>query len=276
MENTEENLPANLEKLQISPISVQPRCVANFNPFAANNGAVASSALATVGSSSSSSPESVFQSLSLYGAECPSGSCLCNKKKKSQMSTFVQKTSFKRPVLRRSHLGPVSRRVLRAPVLRFRETVAIMRPLDNPTGPTSHLASLDLSTSQGKVLAIDTHNMKDFRSLVSVGSKINLKSLSRFDTVSFIELRTKRDKHFIVGLRTPRRRTYSDSTALAIPSSSDETGETTSNARPQASCSIQARMTAPDDTNIDELASYFDLFVHIPKKMSHMAEMMYI
>jgi hypothetical protein len=31
-----------------------------------------------------------------------------------------------------------------------------------------------------------------------------------------------------------------------------------------------------DDVTIDELASYFDVFVHIPKKMSHMAEMMYI
>jgi hypothetical protein len=45
------------------------------------------------------------------------------------------------------------------------------------------------------------------------------------------------------------------------------------------SCSQQARMTASgscDDVTIDELASYFDVFVHIPKKMSHMAEMMYI
>ena len=46
------------------------------------------------------------------------------------------------------------------------------------------------------------------------------------------------------------------------------------------SCSLQARTagsSAPcDDTTIDELASYFDLMVHIPKKMSLMAEMMYI
>lgn len=33
---------------------------------------------------------------------------------------------------------------------------------------------------------------------------------------------------------------------------------------------------AGDDVNIDELASYFETFVHIPKKMSSMAEMMYI
>lgn len=48
-------------------------------------------------------------------------------------------------------------------------------------------------------------------------------------------------------------------------------------------CSQQARMvgtshvsSGTDDVTIDELASYFDLFVHIPRKMSHMAENMYI
>ncbi|KAL0270642.1 UNVERIFIED_CONTAM: hypothetical protein PYX00_007988 [Menopon gallinae] len=41
------------------------------------------------------------------------------------------------------------------------------------------------------------------------------------------------------------------------------------------SCSQQARLGA-DDTTIDDLAGYFDDMLHIPKKMSHMAEMMYI
>lgn len=42
-------------------------------------------------------------------------------------------------------------------------------------------------------------------------------------------------------------------------------------------CSVQARISPPPcDVTIDELASYFEEFVHIPKKMSHMAEMMYI
>ena len=38
------------------------------------------------------------------------------------------------------------------------------------------------------------------------------------------------------------------------------------------SCSQEARL---DDTSVDDLAGYFDDFVHIPKKMSSMAEMMY-
>lgn len=43
-------------------------------------------------------------------------------------------------------------------------------------------------------------------------------------------------------------------------------------------CSLQARISPAlsCDVTIDELACYFEEFVHIPKKMSHMAEMMYI
>jgi hypothetical protein len=44
------------------------------------------------------------------------------------------------------------------------------------------------------------------------------------------------------------------------------------------SCSQQALIeasTGSDDITIDELASYLELMVHIPKKMSPMAEMMY-
>ncbi|XP_037960743.1 uncharacterized protein LOC119689887 [Teleopsis dalmanni] len=61
------------------------------------------------------------------------------------------------------------------------------------------------------------------------------------------------------------------------------TTRTTSPSRASTSCSQQAGnganttgSTAIDDVTVDELASYFDTFVHIPKKMSQMAEMMYI
>lgn len=50
--------------------------------------------------------------------------------------------------------------------------------------------------------------------------------------------------------------------------------KTTPAAAPNTSCSIQAR-ACYDDTSMSELASYFDVYCHIPKKMSHMAEMMY-
>lgn len=56
------------------------------------------------------------------------------------------------------------------------------------------------------------------------------------------------------------------------------TKNTHSEASVSSSCSHQARIgiSQPCDVTIDELASYFETFVHIPKKMSSMAEMMYI
>ena len=54
----------------------------------------------------------------------------------------------------------------------------------------------------------------------------------------------------------------------------------TASPSPSTSCSQQAGAGAAaavcDDVTIDELASYFETLVHIPKKMSEMAEMMYI
>ncbi|XP_043260392.1 oxidative stress-responsive serine-rich protein 1 isoform X2 [Colletes gigas] len=60
---------------------------------------------------------------------------------------------------------------------------------------------------------------------------------------------------------------------------SNQSETSSSSGQPSSSntCSVQARISPPScDVTIDELASYFEEFVHIPKKMSHMAEMMYI
>lgn len=60
---------------------------------------------------------------------------------------------------------------------------------------------------------------------------------------------------------------------------SNSSSPTASSASASASCSTQARLngsTMPCDITIDEMASYFETLVHIPKKMSSMAEMMYI
>ncbi|XP_011309185.1 uncharacterized protein [Fopius arisanus] len=60
--------------------------------------------------------------------------------------------------------------------------------------------------------------------------------------------------------------------------SNESTSSTSGQSTSTNTCSVQARISPPlsCDVTIDELASYFEEFVHIPKKMSHMAEMMYI
>ena len=54
----------------------------------------------------------------------------------------------------------------------------------------------------------------------------------------------------------------------------DDSGNSTSQSGSSVdiTCSQEARL---DDMTVDELAGYFENFVHIPKKMSSMAEMMY-
>ncbi|KAL9928512.1 uncharacterized protein ACN427_006218 isoform 2-T2 [Glossina fuscipes fuscipes] len=64
-----------------------------------------------------------------------------------------------------------------------------------------------------------------------------------------------------------------------LPKSTASDPEISTNARHGNSCSQQAAGNSAtaicDDITINELASYFDTLVHIPKKMSPMAEMMY-
>uniref|UniRef100_A0A1A9W5C7 Oxidative stress-responsive serine-rich protein 1 n=1 Tax=Glossina brevipalpis TaxID=37001 RepID=A0A1A9W5C7_9MUSC len=67
-------------------------------------------------------------------------------------------------------------------------------------------------------------------------------------------------------------------TNLLLPKSTASDPEISTSPRYGNSCSQQAGNSATticDDITINELASYFDTFVHIPKKMSPMAEMMY-
>lgn len=52
-------------------------------------------------------------------------------------------------------------------------------------------------------------------------------------------------------------------------------GQSLTAAATTTTCSQQAALLTNCDVTIDELASYFETFVHIPKKMSSMAEMMY-
>lgn len=104
-------------------------------------------------------------------------------------------------------------------------------------------------------------------------------SLSLPETASLNE--SQQEAQAISLLQSPLLGSRIASTSLQqrnISSSSPE--HATNQARCNTTCSQQAgnsaAVAACDDVTIDELASYFDTLVHIPKKMSSMAEMMYI
>lgn len=130
----------------------------------------------------------------------------------------------------------------------------------------SPISSLDTTRTVGKVLGLGIRNQSDFKSLHE-GHNLNTPT-NTFKTTNFVGLRTKKDKRLGLSVKKTNDVGASQSVNAELYPKSQN-----------SSCSLQARMTPPtvcDDTTIDELASYFDLFVHIPKKMSHMAEMMYI
>lgn len=70
----------------------------------------------------------------------------------------------------------------------------------------------------------------------------------------------------------------SSSSSSAQSQQQQQQQQSPSASSPSSSCSTQARLNnvMPCDITIDEMASYFETLVHIPKKMSSMAEMMYI
>uniref|UniRef100_A0A1B6DSL7 Oxidative stress-responsive serine-rich protein 1 n=1 Tax=Clastoptera arizonana TaxID=38151 RepID=A0A1B6DSL7_9HEMI len=257
MDNLEEILPTTLQNLVINQQNVES-CILN-NPFKKGCDVV-------------TSPESALETLSLSGEECPSGSCLCNKKKKMhQINISIFRKHSNRPILRRSRLNCINRRILNPPVLKLKDSTNLL-PLSQSKfykspclKKNSPAPLLDPTRTAGKVLGLDVSNLVDFKSLHK-GQDVNTTSCS-FKSSNFNGLRTKKD-NVILSVKANCFDPASNITSSDIYPKSQS-----------SSCSLQARMTSPsvcDDTTIDELASYFDLFVHIPKKMSHMAEMMYI
>lgn len=127
---------------------------------------------------------------------------------------------------------------------------------------------------------LDDESTKDFKSLVNDCSNMSLSASFRSDelhkTHNFRVLQTNIDSVTAAGDsldvgNSSETNTANLSTLLNSNSSLNNNSSKTS------SCSQQARMNSSNcDVTIDELASYFETFVHIPKKMSSMAEMMYI
>lgn len=103
-------------------------------------------------------------------------------------------------------------------------------------------------------------------SFKSFNSKSNERHNVEYLGKSFVTRQASLNKH-----QNTRIKRYSDPGIISIK----EQPATSTTRLSDVSCSQQARMGA-DDTTIDDLAGYLDDMLHIPKKMSHMAEMMYI
>lgn len=151
--------------------------------------------------------------------------------------------------------------LLKPPTLLLPNDAKTKKKKSRFSAPSLLQSTSSVPLTAGKVFDSESLSHANFKSLVS---NDDCEIIRAFDTLSFKQLRS-----------TGRS---------SLPAELGESSTTTTNKRESTStnsCSVQARMESSvppdcDDTSIDELASYFDLFVHIPKKMSSMAEMMYI
>lgn len=218
--------------------------------------------------------------------------------------------TFKRSLIRKSKLSVMcgavrkedkSNNILKEPILKLtnksiqsllplRDISVRMIPISKPSLDKKSAVDVDARSSD---IAADSkfqafgHNVicnQDFKSLRSIPSKCSAVVRSQsFCTASFQNMRANsRSKQMVFRGEIKAEKSAEGNTCvncvakkrMATRNSHNNGGSSSGQ-----SCSHQARLTATiscDDVTIDELASYFDVFVHIPKKMSHMAEMMYI
>lgn len=166
-------------------------------------------------------------------------SCDCLKKNQAIKHT----TSFKKS----------NKKILRDPILKFIKCTHTRDKLNNAKVGKKRREKLFGQCSKAKD--------RDFKTVVDAYQQLSLESSDsnasdNYTSESFLTARLQ----------------SSGGPMLNVASRTDNSSAVGN------SCSHQARMnlTPPCDVTIDELASYFETFVHIPKKMSSMAEMMYI
>lgn len=189
------------------------------------------------------------------------------------------------------------RSILRPPVLRklqnIQKLLHTLPKVDNEQASTSAMGNVITSPiNKNLVSTASSRGICDFRDLIhECENLLNLENdvKGRFGLVS-PDQRVSKNFTTMQSTTLPRslfsnkeRNSFTNNGNQACSPERNVGSNTRSNA--STSCSQQAGSSAAgiansngtsDDVTIDELACYFDTFVHIPKKMSTMAEMMYI
>lgn len=176
-----------------------------------------------------------LSSISLFGP-----SCTCNRR---QLFPLKQDVTFKKG----------QKKLLREPTLKLlnkchHESNLYINKRTFSSSKNKHVFGQCASGKNSK--------NEDFRSIIDACQQLNLANVN--DGVQDYTLRSFHQQR-------------------ASDNQSNSNAPKTDMGSINTTCSHQARMSIapPCDVTIDELASYFETFVHIPKKMSSMAEMMY-
>ncbi|CAH2014221.1 unnamed protein product, partial [Acanthoscelides obtectus] len=160
-------------------------------------------------------------------------STVCDHPKKNQ--NIKHTISFKRP----------TKKILREPVLKFLKCTQKM------CGTKAQLKKIHKERDK-QFGQCASHLEQNFRSIINACEQLSIEN-------SYMDLNKFRSPSFLTAQQ------QDDARVVRHENTNTNMG----------SCSHQARLNInpPCDVTIDELASYFETFVHIPKKMSSMAEM---
>ncbi|XP_052274832.1 oxidative stress-responsive serine-rich protein 1-like isoform X2 [Dreissena polymorpha] len=213
-----------------------------------------------------------IEKLSFHSEDCRKKSCRCSelRLKSKKKFNYANASLQCRPILRDAklkfhHSEKDTKHLIRAARLKIHKQGKLACELGTcqkvPTNafaakqpPLSCPVSFLTSTSQSSLFgSTSKETMADFSSVFS-GKKSCSDGSSSIKTVKFGDHRSHSG---------PVKRTRDQ--ACSDRNSYSDCGK-------ELRSSEGARL---DDTSVDELAGYFEDFVHIPKKMSSMAEMMY-
>lgn len=211
-----------------------------------------------------------------------------------QNSTILNPSVFKHKSLKRSRSSTIVRESLLKDIGKcvhnnfIRQNIIERQDIGRTSAAEDDIDEDEIEAKHGRLFGNTTNNsMLDFKELVTQCADLTITSSdsngpsdnhndTNYSKKSFKEVRqqSKRgDKNKnILNTTNPNdilNNTSNPNTNSSQPSTSASTS---------ASCSQQARLecTIGCDVTIDEIASYFETLVYIPKKMSSMAEMMYI
>lgn len=205
-----------------------------------------------------------IEKLSFHSEDCGESSCKCGelRLKSKKRFNYANSSVQHRPIIREAklkfhHSEKDTKQLIRAARLKIFKSNKISEsklagksalPLPKVTSPKLDSASpVTLFGTQLK----GKQESQDFSSLVSVQNDDTVTA----ESYEFNDYRTQ-------GAKRRREQLHE----------SDRIRNSYSDCGKELRFSEGARL---DDTSVDELAGYFEDFVHIPKKMSSMAEMMY-
>lgn len=217
-----------------------------------------------------------------------------SEKPRTPSTSAENNSSMIHKIIHRKSLKPKIKPVLRDPIMKSLQNCSHPKSLKRSCSVSSETSShphfleaLNLASVNTRVGAKSKSHPLDFRDLIDQCNELeitktkksdlmdNLKKTTDFTSIQRTDIRTK---------GTPQLRNCPSCSQEAringSVSHSRHSGHNGPNSHNLASSlamsgAIGTNSSGVDDTSMDELASYFDTFVHIPKKMSSMAEMMY-